>query len=145
MKPVRGTIPAHIVQRVGQIAALEEALADCLPPDCCRHCRVAGINGDTLVLVVDSPNWSARIRFHGHQIVRHFQNSGKSGLRQVRIRVGPIARPEPPAPRRDQPLRLPTEAARGFAALARATEDTELKRALARLAAHGGPGGDEGG
>lgn len=139
MKRIRGTIPAHLVQRAARLRVLEEALRDCIPAECCNHCRVAGIFGDTLVLIVDSPSWSARVRFYSPRIISHFRDLGKSEVGRIRTRVGIVRTSGPAAPRRDPPLRMPAETARGFASLAHDTDDPELRQALARLAAHAYP------
>lgn len=144
MKSIRGTIPAHIRQQVAHLRFLEDALRDCLPAESYSHCRVAGIFGETLLLVADSPAWRSRLHFYTDRIISHFshlgksptQSLGKSPIHRVRIRVAAGSGVEPPAPRRDAPLRLPDEAARGFASLARDTDDHDLRRALERLASH---------
>lgn len=136
MKSIRGTIPAHIRQQVTRLRVLEDALQDCLPAECCNHCRVAGIFGETLLLVADSPAWRSRLHFYSDRIISHFSDLGKSPVHRVRIRVTPAAGVRTPAPRRDPPLRLPPDAARGFASLARDTDDRDLRRALERLASH---------
>jgi hypothetical protein len=136
MKSIRGTIPAHIRQQVAQLRVLEDGLQDCLPAECCTHCRVAGIHGETLLLVADSSAWRSRLHFYTDRIISHFSHLGKPPVHRIRIRVAGGKSVQPPAPRRDAPLRLPPEAARGFASLARDTEDRELRRALERLAAH---------
>lgn len=136
MKSIRGTIPAHIRQQVAQLRVLEDALRDCLPEECCNHCRVAGIFGETLLLVADSPAWRSRLHFYTDRIISHFSHLGKSPVHRVRIRVTAGAGIQPPAPRCDPPLRLPAEAAQGFASLARDTEDRDLRKALERLASH---------
>ncbi|MDZ7786849.1 MAG: DUF721 domain-containing protein [Halofilum sp. (in: g-proteobacteria)] len=136
MKSIRGTIPAHIRQQVTQLRVLEDALRDCLPAECCNHCRVAGIFGETLLLVADSPAWRSRLHFYSDRIISHFSHLGKSPVHRVRIRVAAGTGIQPPASRCDPPLRLPAEAAQGFASLARDTEDRDLRKALERLASH---------
>ncbi len=138
MKSIRGTIPAHIRQQVTQLRVLEDGLRDCLPAECCNHCRVAGIFGETLLLVADSPAWRSRLHFYTDRIICHFTHMAKFPVQHVKIRVTAGTGVQPPQPRRDPPLRLPAEAARGFASLARDTDDRDLRRALERLAAHAG-------
>lgn len=134
MKTIRGTIPAHIRQQVSQMRVLEDALRDCLPAECCSHCRVAGVFGDTLLLIADSSAWRSRLHFYTDRIIGHFSQLGKSPPQRIRIRVAAGADVQRPAPRRDPPLRLPYAAARGFASLARATDDRDLQEALERIA-----------
>lgn len=136
MKSIRGSIPAHIVQRVSRLRVLEEALRDCVPAECCAHCRVAGTEGDALLLVADSPAWRSRLHFYSDRIISHFNGLGKSAVQRVRIRVAADSGIDAPRQRRDPPLRMPATTARGFAALAQETEDPALRSALQRLAAH---------
>lgn len=137
MKSVRGTIPAHILRRIAELRQLETVVQDCLPAECYRHCRVAGVSNGVLTLVVDSPAWRARLHFYSSRIIRDCRRSGKFGVERVRVRVGRPDPVSPPAPRRDAPRRLPPASARAFAALAELTADPELCRALERLASDG--------
>lgn len=137
MRALHGAIPAHVLQRVGLLRALDAALRDCLPADCGAHCRATGLADGTLFLVADSPVWRTRLHFHSPKIIRHFNRLGKFPVSRVKIRVG--HGPEPPAPAREPgPARtLPPSTARALRALADETGDPELQRALRRLARHG--------
>lgn len=137
MRPLNGAIPAHILQRVGLLRALDEALHDCLPGECSAHCRATGLVDGTLYLVADSPVWRARLHFYSNRIIRHFNRLGKFPVTRVKIRVGHALEPPPvrhaPGPERT----LPAASARALRLLADTTEDAELQRALRRLARHG--------
>lgn len=137
MRALHGAIPAHILQRVRLLRTLDEALRDCLPAECGVHCRATGLEDGTLYLIADSPVWRARLHFCSSRIISHFSRLGKFSVTRVKIRVGHGL--EPPAIDRVQgPARtLPAPSARAFRALADATGDPELQRALRRLARHG--------
>lgn len=134
MKRLSGAIPEHIAQRIAGLRALDAALRECLPADCAAHCRAAGISDGTLHLVTDSPAWRARLHFYSSRIINQISGLGKSPVSRVRIRV---ARPEaasPGPPGREGAAGIPDDAARGLAALARDTDDAELRAVLDRLA-----------
>jgi len=137
LKNLRGTLPAHLAQPVARLRWLEQALRACLPADCAAHCRVAGVDGETLVLIADSPAWRARLQFCVGEIISHFNSLGKPPIRHVRVRVGQRLDIQAPAVAASPALQMPAASARGFAALARETTDVELKRALERLARRG--------
>lgn len=139
MRALPGVIPSHLRQRVTTLAVLEQQLNICLPAECRPHCRVAGVDGDTLVLIADSPAWRSRIHFAASQIIGHFNQLDKFSLTRLRIRVG---RPEPEAPPRrsrtpgDEPS---AGVARAFEQLADDVDDEQLAASLRRLAARGKP------
>lgn len=137
MRSLRGVIPSHLRQRIATLAVLEQLLTECLPADCRSHCRVAGIDGETLILIADSPAWRSRIHFSARQIIGHFNQLDKFSLTRLKIRVG---RPEPEGPprRRRTPGDEPSPAvARGFEQLADEVDDEHLAQSLRRLAARG--------
>lgn len=50
------------LRRALWLDALDRRLRPCLPPSVAAHARLANLSGDTLVFVVDSPAWNARLR-----------------------------------------------------------------------------------
>ena len=141
MKTVRGALPPRLVQQVSTLERIEEILRDCLPAECCAHCRAARIEAGTLHLVADSPAWRARLHFYSTRIIRHFNRLGKFPVRRVQIRVARSRRPANTGAERAAPRPIPAATARALQGLASATEEPALRRALRRLAAHGGTDG----
>lgn len=140
MRSLRGVIPSHLRQRTDTLAVLDHLLAECLPADCLAHCRVAGIQDDTLVLIADSPAWRSRIHFSASRIIDHFNRLDKLTLSRLRVRVG---RPEPPMRRsRGRPPggEPPPATARALAELADEVDDPDLGASLRRLASRGTSG-----
>lgn len=141
MKPVRGALPPRIVQHLATLRRVEDVLRDCLPADCCAHCRPARLEEGTLFLVADSPAWRARLHFYSTRIIRHFNRLGKFPVHRVRVRVARSPEPARSGPARSAPRPIPAATARAFDGLADATDDPALRRALRRLAGHGGADG----
>lgn len=137
MRTIQGAIPAHILQRVGLLRALDDALRDCLPAECSAHCRATGLADGTLHLVADSPAWRARLHLYSSRIIKHFRRLGKFSVERVKVRVGPGPAPAPAARTPGPERTLPPASARALRALADATGDPELQQALRRLARHG--------
>ena len=50
------------VRRALWLDALDRRLQSCLPPGLAAQGRLANVDGDTLVYLVDSPVWNARLR-----------------------------------------------------------------------------------
>lgn len=140
MKPVRGVLPPRVLQQVSILHRIETALQDCLPAECCVHCRAAKLENGTLCLVADSAAWRARLHFHSARIIRHFNRLGKFPVERIRVRVGRLAEADAPRKSRAAPRPIPPVTARALAQLAEETDDPGLRRALKRLAEHGGTG-----
>jgi len=137
MRNLRGVVPSHLRERSDTLAVLDRLLDECLPPDCRRHCRVGGIQDETLTLVVDSPAWRSRLHFLSSTIIGHFNRLDKLTLSRIRIHV---ARPAPltrPRPVREPLKGPPAETARALRGLADDVDEPSLARALHRLAERG--------
>jgi hypothetical protein len=137
MKTVRGAIAGPLFQQVSLLRQLDGILRDCLPAECCDHCRAARLDAGTLHLVTDSAAWRARLHFYSARIIRHFNRIDKFPLQRVRVRVGRVTPSEPAPPARPGPAPIPPDTARAFATLAGEVDDPGLRRALERLAARG--------
>ena len=140
MKRLSGAIPEHIAQRVTALRALDAVLQDVLPPDCAAHCRCAGIAGDTLHLVADSPAWRARLHFYSDRIIKQISRLRKSPVTRISIRVGAPRAERKTGERPEPKRRIPVDAAAGLASLAAKTEDEALRAVLERLSTRRHPG-----
>lgn len=137
MKTVRGAISSRLVEQVSTLQQIEGILRDCLPAECCDHCRAARLDAGTLHLVADSAAWRARLHFYAPRIISHFNRMDKFPVQRVQVRVGRTATPEQPPPARPGLGPIPSTTARAFASLAEEVDDPTLRRALHRLARHG--------
>lgn len=137
MKTVRGAISGRLFEHVSTLQKIEGMLRDCLPAECCDHCRAARLDAGTLYLVADSAAWRARLHFYSPRIISHFNRMDKFPVQRVQVRVGHAVPPEKPAPARPGPSPVPATTARAFAALAGEVDDPGLRRALNRLAERG--------
>lgn len=137
MKTVRGAIAGPIARHVNELRQIDAMLRDCLPADCCAHCRAARLDAGTLYLVADSAAWRARLHFYSARIIRHFNRMDKFPLQRIRVRVGRVNPPEPPRNRRPGPSPIPADTARAFGTLAGEVDDPGLRRALQKLAQRG--------
>ena len=79
-----------LVRRADEFRRCEEALKGYLGVSGAESLRIAGVEGSTLVLVVDSPVRSARLRFLAPDILtRAAHLLGRTDLDRVEIRVRP--------------------------------------------------------
>lgn len=67
-KPFRQILSAFIPLRrvrehARQMRSLHQIVIRYLPPDCANHVHYVHLDDTTLVLYVDSPEWSSRLRF----------------------------------------------------------------------------------
>ena len=86
-------------RQAAQLAEATRVLREHLAPPLNDHATVAAIRGPTLVVVVDSPVWVARLRYQSAEILEHL--AGKLGSLPVsRLRV----LVHPPLPRGGSPV-----------------------------------------
>jgi len=120
---------ARLLRRLTQLVRAE------LPAACAARCRVASVRDNVLVLATDSPAWSARLRFHGPDLVRTLKRRHGLDVRSTRILVVP---PETSlAPRVRQRSDISHKSATLLREVAAGLADPELKIALTRLANRG--------
>ncbi|RMD68729.1 MAG: DUF721 domain-containing protein [Gammaproteobacteria bacterium] len=131
-KPVDGLLPrqAPLLRRCRWLAHLDREMKRCLPAPLDQHCRLANVRGGDLIIHIDSPAWSTRLRYHGPRLIRHMKAlPGLSSIRKVCIRVVP-----PPPPPRTAPRRLSKKAVENLIASAEAMPPGPLRDAFLRLA-----------
>lgn len=129
--------PLHqLYERARYLEGLDRELATRLASPLNRHCRVAHVSRDTVLLHTDSPAWCSRLRFCVPQILTILQDQCRlPNIKRIRIRVIP----ELSAPLNSTRTRRPTISHATSALLnnvAVATENPPLRSALLRLARH---------
>nr|VFJ45234.1 MAG: hypothetical protein BECKFW1821A_GA0114235_10091 [Candidatus Kentron sp. FW]VFJ47838.1 MAG: hypothetical protein BECKFW1821B_GA0114236_100329 [Candidatus Kentron sp. FW] len=122
-----------LVAQAKFLDAADKTLAKRLGLPFSRHCRLAKISFDTIVLQVDSAVWYSKLRFLGPDIVSFFQTEyGMPTITKVRIYVNPVAS------QRDKPMEKRPAMSPDIAGLlynvAKATENQPLRQAWLRLA-----------
>lgn len=125
-----------LLARARVLRALDDALRLQLGPPLNSHCRLANLRADTVVLHVDSPVWSTRLRFLTPQLLEFFHRQKDcAGVSEVKI----VVRPPYAYPRKlaASPSRLSPEGASTIRALAAMTEESPLRQALLHLSANG--------
>jgi len=126
---------AALLQQSQRLLQLTHTVQEHLPEPLNRHCAVANIQDDILVLITDSPVWSSRLRFHAPALLRELERRHAVKLKSVRIRINPPEQPRPVT------VRKPPEMSAATAGLLRQVagtlDDPDLCAALHRLARHG--------
>lgn len=125
---------AELLQHSQRLLRLTLTVREHLPEPLNRHCTVANIHGDSLVLLTDSPVWSARLRFHAPALLRELERRHAVKLNNVRIRI------EPPQATQQSVIKPKPNMSETTAGLLRqvasSIEDPPLREALRRLARH---------
>ncbi|MEO5342160.1 MAG: DciA family protein [Gammaproteobacteria bacterium SHHR-1] len=105
-----------------------------LPDPLCDHCCSASLNGSQLVLGVDSPAWSGRLRLLQGRLKLELGQLDMP-IQQVKVVVIPqSALPRPPL--RPAQEALSRHNAQLIQSLAEQVENPQLKQSLGRLARH---------
>jgi hypothetical protein len=121
----------HLVRRAAALDRLTRALKQLLSPALAAHCRGIAYDSGCLTVFVDSPAWTARLRFHQRTIKDGLEARCNTAVRRLRVKVAPSAAPPSIASRKTPPLTAGTRAL--LQATANAIEDPELAASLRRL------------
>ena len=113
----------HLSRMLRQQQALLMEIRSQLPEQLARHCLHARISGTRLVLHVDSPAWSSKLRFHSRSLLQSLRSRAPN-LRKVSIRLLFPETGQNASNRHGKP--------RGHPPLAEAVSDPELRRLLDR-------------
>ena len=134
MKSISKLLQSKLVKQATKLDKLEHLLHACLPDNCRQHVRIAGIKNSDLVLMVDSPVWSSRIRLYSNHILDMLKQQNLAGVQHIRIR---LSQAEPAQPERVfEKRQLDADSSRLIEQTADSIDDPELKQALHKLAAN---------
>ncbi len=116
-----------------ELDSLNQKLQAFLPSPLNKHCTIANLRQDVLVLSVSSPAWSARIRYMTPAILNYLQDKcSLDGLKSLRIKV---CLPEiKKLERRIRPAALSKKAAAGLNDFAETLSDEPLRDVMRKLA-----------
>lgn len=97
------------LRRALWLDALDLRLRPCLPPALAAHARLANLDGDRLVFMVDAPVWRARLRLAAPEVIDAARSLGL-GVAElvVKVTTSPVQPPE----RTDKAARPMSAAAR---------------------------------
>lgn len=132
MKSISNLLQQDLVKQARNLDKLQHLVHACLPDNCRQHVKIAGIKDNCLLLMVDSPVWSSRIRLYTNHILDMLRQHKLAEVQQIRIRLSQAEpeRPEPVFAKRQ----LDERSSRLIEQTANSIDDAELKQALHKLA-----------
>ena len=134
MKSISNLLQSRLVKKARNLDKLAHLVRACLPENCHQHVKVSGIRENSLVLMVDSPVWSSRIRLYTNHILDMLKQHQLAEVQQIKIRLSQRA-PTPPEPVFHKRY-LDQRSSRLIEQTADSIDDPELKQALHKLAAN---------
>jgi hypothetical protein len=133
----KGSPCKQLRDKASELEKLNQKLAAFLPSPLNKHCRVANLRQDVVVLNVNSAAWSARIRFMTPAILSYLRDKcSLQYLKSVRIRV---SMPDTKNSVRDnRPAAISKKSAAGLKEYADTLSDDGLREVMRKLASHAG-------
>lgn len=130
----RADFPAEgLLQRGQFLHRLNRLVGSLLDDDSKIHCQVGNVRDGVLILYVDSTAWASRLRYQSPALLKQLQQRrGLASLQQIEIKL----LPKEEKTKKIQSVELSSEASSCLKACADAMEDSGLRTALQRLAAH---------
>ena len=136
-KPITSIVKNHsalskINQRTQLLDRLNHAFQQSLPAQFSAHCKLANINGKTLVVHTDNASYSSLLRFQAPALCRSLSQELSLDVTTLEVKVRPrfVHFESQPA----DPRSLPESAATALQQTADNMDDGPLKSALERLA-----------
>jgi len=93
---VMGDKAGNPLRRALWLDALDRQLRPHLPPTLATRCRLANVNGEHLVFVVESPVWHAKVRLAEAQLIDAARSIGLK-VTKVTVKTAAAAPPRSPA------------------------------------------------
>lgn len=136
-KPITSIVKNHsalskINKRTQLLERLNNAFQQSLPAQFSAHCKLANINGKTLVVHTDNASYSSLLRFQAPALCRTLSQELALDITTLEVKVRPhfVHFENPPS----DPRFLPEAAATALQQTADNMDDGPLKSALKRLA-----------
>jgi len=93
---VMGDKAGNPLRRALWLDALDRQLRPHLPPTLATRCRLANVNGEHLVFLVESPVWHAKVRLAEAQLIDAARSIGLK-VTKVTVKTAAAAPPRSPA------------------------------------------------
>lgn len=122
------TLSQH-AQRLEQLSYL---LQHALPSQFATHCRLANINGNTLVLHVDNALYASLIRFQAPALIKTIASELDLTISHIDVKVRHLHTAANPVA--SHQISLPATAATSLQQTAQSLDDGPLKQSLEKLA-----------
>jgi hypothetical protein len=136
-KPINSIFKNHsalskINQRTQLLDRLNHAFQQSLPAQFSAHCKLANINGKTLVVHTDNASYSSLLRFQAPALCRTLSQELALDITTLEVKVRPSFVHFENQP--SNPISLPKSAATALQQTAENMDDGPLKAALEKLA-----------
>ena len=125
-------LPKSVQETLNRLSLVQYHLTELLPGDLQIHCRAINLQGDRLVLAVDSPAWKYQLRFLLPELTRNVQKACQIPIAKIHIIVDPTA--TAPLPRTPAKRKLSARSQSLIQQAAQGVQDERLRQALIRLA-----------
>jgi len=121
---------AELIARARWLDELDQNLRRCLPAALADHCRLANVDRENLVFLVNAPVWKAKLRLEADTLLRAATAAGLP----VRTLVVKVAAALPVSPGVTAALPLSLAARESLRTTAQSVDDPGLRAQLLKLA-----------
>ncbi|VAW69862.1 hypothetical protein MNBD_GAMMA09-623 [hydrothermal vent metagenome] len=132
MDNISNKLVQRIKKKAVELNELNRAIKISLPRDCHDHVQVAGIRGNQLIILTDSPVWRTRLRMMSQAMLEALHQHTGLKLHRVKLSLAPQQRiiEEPPRVKRT----LSRHSSNIIIQTANCISDPKLQSALLQLA-----------
>jgi hypothetical protein len=126
----------HLFQKLDQLKELNRIFAQYAEPGIVAHCKIANLQNNCLIVIVDNGNWATQLRFHiPNLIVQMRQHTVLQNLKAICCKTRPDpALVKPQKKRQRSMVRISASTATLIEQSAEGISDTKLRNILERIA-----------
>jgi hypothetical protein len=131
-----GKALGNLLKKVGQLDEFNHIFAQYIDSNLAAHCRIANLQNNCLIVVVDNGAWATQLRFHIPDLLAQLrQHPGLEQLKSICCKTRPHPDTEKPRKKRHtrQIQRMSKAAALRVLQTATEIKDKKLREALERI------------
>lgn len=86
---LNGFIENHVLPQQTRFGLIAEAWSQLLPAELCQHCRIAGVSGGKLRVIVDSPSYMYELQLLSCELLKELAlECPQARIQEIKFTVG---------------------------------------------------------
>jgi hypothetical protein len=127
----------HLFKKLDQLNELNQIFAQYVEPGIVTHCRVANLQNNCLIVIVDNGNWATQLRFQIPTLIANMrQHAVLANLKAICCKTRPATHPQNTRKKRKTiPMKaISEETAKEMLQIAKNVADDKLRKILEKIA-----------
>lgn len=125
----------NLFQKLEKLNELNQIFAQYVEPGIVPHCKVANLQNNCLIVIVDNGSWATQLRFHIPDLIVKLRNhSPLSNLKAICCKTRPDPKLKAPMKKRRQPFKpISFQTAQSMQKSAEQIKDKKLRELMLKI------------